>query len=149
MRHTIIFIILSCCCSAAFAKDDLALKSETIEVIQTGRYSHIKNIPPVDQLNPLKVVIKTSIPQSVQTVGGTVEFLLARSGYHLADESVLSDSAVRLLDLSLPEVHRKLGPMTLDKALHTLSGEAFQLIVDPVNRIVSYELSSKLTGVKQ
>src|SRR5690606_5681633 len=119
-------------------------ESKRIEVMQTGRYSYVKNIPPIDQLNPLKVVVKTKVPQSVETVGQTVQFLLARSGYVLADESVLSAETKALLSLQLPEVHRNIGPMTLDQALHTLSGEAFELVVDPVHRKVAYEMSSKL-----
>jgi type IV pili sensor histidine kinase/response regulator len=119
-------------------------EANRVEALQTGRYSYIKNIPPVDQLNPLKVVIKTQIPQSVDTVGETVEFLLARSGYVLADESIMSEEAKSLLSLPLPQVHRKIGPMTLDRALHTLSGSAFELIVDPVHRKITYELSTKL-----
>ena len=119
-------------------------EANRVEALQTGRYSYIKNIPPVDQLNPLKVVIKTKIPQSVDTVGETVKFLLARSGYVLADESIMSAEAKSLLSLPLPQVHRKIGPMTLDRALHTLSGSAFELIVDPVHRKITYELSTKL-----
>ena len=118
-----------------------------IEVMQTGRYSLVKNIPPVDQLNPLKVVIKTRIPQSIKTVGETVDFLLVRSGYSLADQSVLSKEAKILLKHDLPQVHRVIGPMTLDQALHTLSGSAFELVVDPVLRKVAFELSANLGEV--
>jgi type IV pili sensor histidine kinase/response regulator len=119
-------------------------EANRIEALQTGRYSYIKNIPPVDQLNPLKVVIKTTIPQSVDTVGETVKFLLARSGYVLAEESVMSKEAKVLLSLPLPQIHRKIGPMTLDRALQTMSGDAFELVVDPVHRKITYELSTKL-----
>lgn len=124
------------------------LESNQVEVMQTGRYTQVKNIPPVDQLNPLKVVVKTKIPQSVTTVRETVEFLLVRSGYALADNDILSEQAKTLLNHQLPQIHRSIGPMTLDKALHTLSGEAFELVVDPVNRKIAYELSSKLVGVE-
>lgn len=121
--------------------------SVTIEAVQTGRYTHVKNIPPIDQLNPLKVVVRTRIPQSVTTVGESVEFLLVRSGYGLAEASVLSEEAEAMLSLPLPQIHRTLGPMSLDKALQTLSGEAFALVVDPVHRIVAFELSDRLARV--
>lgn len=145
MRLSVLAALL--CCSTVVAAENKAMKlgeAERIEVMQTGRYSYVKNIPPVDQLNPLKVVVTTRIPQSVTTVGETVAFLLARSGYQIADTSVLSDEAKSLLKLPLPQVHRQLGPMTLDKALHTLSGDAFQLVVDPVNRKIAYVLTDKL-----
>lgn len=118
------------------------LTAEKIEVMTTGRYTAVKNIAPMDQLNPLKVVIKTRIPQSVQTVRQAVDFLLVRSGYQIADDVVLSTEAKTLLGHQLPQVHRKIGPMTLDRALRTLAGDAFSLIVDPVNRRVGYELSA-------
>lgn len=146
MKKAAIAVALCCFSTLAAAESnpvDIG-ESNRIEVMQTGRYTYVKNIPPIDQLNPLKVVIKTRIPQSVETVGQTVEFLLARSGYVLADSSVLSDEAQSLLSLPLPQVHRNIGPMTLDKALHTLSGDAFELVVDPVHRKVAYELSTKL-----
>ena len=73
-----------------------------------------------------------------------MKFLLARSGYVLAEDSVLSKEAKALLRLPLPHIHRKIGPMTLDRALHTLSGDAFELVVDPVHRKIAYELSTKL-----
>lgn len=146
MKKTAI-VVAMCCFSTLASAESKPLdigESNRIEVMQTGRYTYVKNIPPVDQLNPLKVVIKTRIPQSVETVGQTVEFLLARSGYVLADKTVLSEEAKTLLSLPLPQVHRNIGPMTLDKALHTLSGDAFELVVDPVHRKVAYELSTKL-----
>lgn len=94
-------------------------------------------------------MVRTNIPQSVNSVGQTVEFLLARSGYVLADAAVLSEEAKVLLNLPLPAIHRKIGPMTLDKALTTLSGEAFELVVDPVHRKVAFELASNLVARNQ
>ena len=143
-------LALLCCLSVSAHAESVIptvqAEREQVERMQTGRYSFIQNIPPVDQLNPLKVVIRTRVPQSINSVGQTVEFLLARSGYVLADASVLSEEAKVLLDLPLPAIHRTIGPMTLDRALNTLSGEAFELIVDPVHRKVAFELSEKLGG---
>ena len=133
---------LSC---SVFAIDKPA--SGISEAEQTGRYSNVKNIAPDDQINPLKVVVQTLIPQSIETVRETIEFLLIRSGYLLADDEVLSAEAKILLSHNLPQVHRALGPMTLDQALHTLSGDAFELVVDPVNRKVAFELSEKIARI--
>ncbi|MCG8612260.1 MAG: pili assembly chaperone [Pseudomonadales bacterium] len=146
MKISILAIAMCCLSVLATAQDKPTDPSEVsrIELMQTGRYTYVKNIPPVDQLNPLKVVIKTRIPQSVETVGQTVEFLLTRSGYELAEDSVLSEEAKILLSLPLPQVHRSIGPMTLDKALHVLSGDVYELVVDPVHRKVAYELATKL-----
>ena len=134
--------------SATAANICLAGTSSTnsVEMIQSGRYTHVRNIPTVDQKNPLKVVVKTRIPQSVRTVRSAIEFLLARSGFTLADEVVLSEEAKILMGLPLPQIHRSLGPITLDEALQTLSGDAYELVVDPIHRRVTFELSSKFYG---
>lgn len=114
------------------------------EKILTGRYSYVVNTPTNEQIDPLKVVIKTKIPQRMSTVGHAVKFLLLRSGYELADTSVMTDSVKKLLAKPLPSVHREIGPLTLDKSLQMLSGKAFVLLVDPVNRKVSYKVASSL-----
>lgn len=138
---------LACAANAIDSSYNGMTEPERIEVMQTGRYSNVKNIASLDQINPLKVVVQTSIPQSATTIRDSVEFLLVRSGYLLADDAVLSAEAKILLSHTLPQVHRMIGPMTLDQALHTLSGDAFELIVDPVNRKVAFELSEKIARV--
>lgn len=121
---------------------------ENTEVVQTGRYSHVRNVPLEDQFNPLKVVVSTTFPSQLQSVGQAMNFLLLRSGYEMANTLVLSDETVELLRLPLPEIHRQIGPVTLDVALRTLAGDAFDLIVDPVHRKIAFELSSKIVRVK-
>lgn len=150
MKKTSLTICMAALCASAIAHDSQeagvksALTKEQIEVMSTGRYTSVKNIAPVDQLNPLKVVIKTKLPQSIATVREAVDFLLVRSGYTMAEDGVLSAEAKTLMALPLPAVHRELGPMTLDRALHTLSGDAFVLVVDPVHRKIGYELAIRV-----
>ena len=148
MKKLIALAILSTFSVYVAAKESGSIKSDevSIEQVQTGRYTHVKNIPPVDQINPLKVVVVTRIPQSAVTVGDSISYLLSRSGFVLADASVMSTETQNLMLLPLPQVQRQIGPMTLDKALKTLGGDSFELVVDPVHRIVNYELSSKFGG---
>ncbi len=117
--------------------------------IQTGRFSTVINQPPAEQLNPLRVTIKTSIPQGVKTVGEAIEYLLVRSGYSLIEPEGMGIDVQQLMELDLPQVHRKLGPITLDIALNTLSGEGYDLIVDPVHRKISFILTSDIQKVIQ
>ena len=116
------------------------------DYVQTGRYSHVVNEPYLSQKNPLKVVVNTRIPTTVENVEQALNFLLMRSGYALADYSVLSPEAKILLGHELPQIHRHLGPMTLDNALQTLAGEAYELVVDPINRKVAFVTSRDLVG---
>jgi len=116
------------------------------EYVQTGRYTNIVNEPMTAQQNPLRVIIDTRLPQEVVTVEDAVHFLLARSGYHLADDRVLTREAQILMNHELPMVQRKIGPMTLDRALGVLGGDAFELVVDPINRKIAYVASRDVIG---
>jgi len=112
---------------------------EPIE-LQTDRYSYISARPAPDQINPLLTVIDVRIPRDILTVEQAAEYLLQRSGYHVNSTEANNASAHVLLVQVIPEVHRHLGPMTLQDALITLGGQAFRLLVDPVNRMVAYDL---------
>lgn len=121
--------------------------AESTEVFQTGRYSYVKNTPTTQQANPLKVIVNTKIPQSIYTVGDSMRFLLLRSGYRLAKDEALSESATSLMNLPLPDVHRHINSLSLEVALETLAGKAFQLSVDEVTRTVAFELTDKARGI--
>lgn len=116
------------------------------ETLQTGRYTQVINAPIQAQADPLKVVVDTTLPNSVRTVEEAVVFLLTRSGYRLANRSVMTRETKTLMGLTLPDVHRKIGPITLDVALALLAGEAFELVVDPINRRVSFVADRILVG---
>ena len=46
----------------------------------------------------------------------------------------------QLLQLSLPEVHRKLGTVSIEEGLKALAGDPWELVIDPVHRMVSFRL---------
>jgi conjugative transfer region protein (TIGR03748 family) len=104
------------------------------------RYSAIVPGSSPEQADPLAVPVHGQFPLSVQTVGRAIKQVLARTGYRLADLAASCPSLSALLDLPLPAVHRTLGPMCLDEALKTLAGPAHTLVIDPVRRLVSFEL---------
>jgi conjugative transfer region protein (TIGR03748 family) len=111
-----------------------------LEPARVGRYSVIVPGPSPEQTDPLAVLVHMEFPRSVQTLGRTIEQVLAQTGYRLADLHASCPSMSALLDLPLPAVHRTLGPMRLDEALKTLAGPAHTLVIDPVHRLVSFEL---------
>jgi len=107
---------------------------------QVGRYSTLPELPTAAQVDLLAATVTVSFPARIYTVGEAVKYLLQRSGYRLADAQVLPHETTDLLALPLPAVHRNLGPVTLVQALETLAGPSFQLINDPVHRLISFEL---------
>ena len=107
--------------------------------IQVGRYSLFAATPTEAQVELLAATMSVRFPERIQTVGDAVRHLLQRSGYRLADVQAIGPDTVGLFTLPLPAVHRTLGPMPLRDALETLAGPAFQLVQDPVHRLVSFD----------
>lgn len=128
MPRSLLFIALGLFACAAHAHD----------TVQTDRYTQVSLAPTPAQQDPLQVVINTRIPQHVTTVGGAIDYLLARSGYRLAAPENRDPKAELLYQLPLPEVHRDLGPIRLESALQLL-GQTFVLVRDPVNRLIAFD----------
>lgn len=109
-------------------------------VIQVGRYSSAKATATHYQKDLLSVVIQTIIPAHVDTVEGAMTFLLMRSGYELAEPKRQGDYVPQLLSKKLPYAHRKIGPITLKDALLLIVGNAYWMKVDPVHRLIAFEI---------
>ena len=128
----------------------LAITTLSIPVIaadlQVGRYSKIQPVASKQQKDPLSVIVDITFPTEVVTVQDAVEYLLRRSGYNLATGRVADPMQPTLLNLTLPQIHRRLGPITLRNGLKTLSGNTWLLVEDPVARLVSFELKQEYRG---
>ena len=106
--------------------------------IQTGRYSMLSVAPTEAQAELLATTVTVQLPAWIQTIGEAVRYLLQRSGYRLVAAESTEPDTLALFALSLPTVHRHLGPMTLRDALETLAGPAFHLVQDPVHRLITF-----------
>ena len=95
------------------------------------------------QSDLLSVVVRVAFSPSITTVGEALDHLLLRSGYAMASLDASDPNLPVLLTRPLPQVHRKLGPVRLKEALEVLAGSAWSLTIDPVNRLVSYELATE------
>ena len=134
---------------SAIASCALIISGNSIasEYTQTNRYTKIENIVSHAQANPLKVIVNTNLPQSVVSVRDAVQFLLSRSGYVLASDSVLPDEAVTMLGLELPAIQRTIEHVTLDKTLAMLAGDAFDLVIDPIHRKIGFKVKSDIKSL--
>ena len=112
----------------------------SLEEYSVGRYSSVSTEPTQAQMDLLAVIIEIRFPHSINTVGRALENMLVNSGFRLAELDVADPNLSILLNSPLPNVHRSLGPVSLRTALNTLSGSSWDLIVDPVHRLVSFEL---------
>ncbi len=120
-----------------------------LDPVRAGRYSAVVAGPAPEQVDPFALPVRTEFPASVLSVGRALEEVLAPSGYRLASLDASCPSLPALLGLPLPAVHRRLGPMRLDEALKTLAGSAHYLVVDPVHRLVSFELRERYGALVQ
>ncbi|VTP17339.1 hypothetical protein PUATCC27989T_05340 [Phytobacter ursingii] len=108
------------------------------EVVRYDRYLLIDTSPSAAQRAPLEQTIDIRIPASLSpTVADAMRYALRQSGYSLCSTT----QANRVLyNQKLPAVHYQQGPMRLSQALQILAGEAWQLEVDSVQRIVCHSL---------
>ncbi len=109
-------------------------------VTQTSRYLTVTNGPKFSQMHLLSQSIQIRFMRNIQTVGDAINYLLRFSGYALVAESERSSALKIMLEKPLPVIDRELAPMSLSHALITLSGWAFYLSEDPVNRVVDFKL---------
>lgn len=111
--------------------------------IRLSRYTTASTAPDAAQVDPLQAVVQIGFPRAtVRTVGDAIAYLLVRTGYRLAHPQEADKRTPAVLDLPLPEVHRRLGPCTVRTALSVLLGKPFVLSTDPVQRLVSYRVEA-------
>lgn len=108
--------------------------------VEIGRYITVVSKPKASQTDLLSQSIQMKFPQSVETVGDAINYMLRLSGYTLVPDNRLSGALKTTLSKSLPAVDRNFGPMTLKEGLITLAGPAFNLVHDPLNRTVDFQL---------
>lgn len=116
-------------------------------LVQTGRYTAVAPVPSEAQQAPLQAIVSVDFPDSVTTVGGAVQHVLADTGYALNDVIHWDAEVFDLFDRPLPEVQRTLGPLTVLVALKTLAGPTFRLVIDPVHRLVGFELDPVVSAL--
>lgn len=130
-------IKLLCCVMLAF----VSTASFSEEITEISRYTTVKNQATRAQINPLLMTVQVKFPQSVQTVGDAMNYLLRYSGYSLVDRNSMDTSVQQMLEQPLPIVDRALGPISLQEGLEVLAGKhVFKLTEDPLHRKLSFDV---------
>lgn len=107
--------------------------------VTIGRYLSVAATPSPAQQHLLAQQVNVKFPASVFSIQDAIQFLLQFSGYRLATAH-RSPGVTAMLAQPLPAVDRHLSPMPLQDALITLAGSVFYLLVDPVHRLISFQL---------
>jgi len=119
-----------------------------IDPLRVGRYSVVAPVPSKAQRDPLKTLVRITFPRATHTIGDALTHLLERSGWRLADPASSDPSLATLLSLPLPETQRRLGPLSLLDAMEVLCSSAYDVVVDPVHRLLSCELKSQYAAIR-
>lgn len=115
---------------------DTSIRADEVRI---GRYSTTSATATTEQFDLFNVIIQTTLPFKIKTIGDGVDYLLLRSGYTMADKSSQGEDVKQLLSKSLPYAHRKLRHITLKNALLVLVGNAYWMKIDPVHRLVAFD----------
>lgn len=120
----------------------LSLAEEISPVIPESRYVSVQVGATPTQRNLLETVLSIHIPESLETIGAALEYVLYPYGLRLLNTEEALPEQTLLLSLALPDPHRTLDPITLIDALNLLGGESFEVTINPVTRTVSYALKN-------
>lgn len=112
-----------------------------------ARYFEVRPLPSVDQLDPLGAVVDLSLPASVRTVGEALALVLGSSGYRLPKGIREQAPLRRLLALPVPAPHRAIRNVRLDQAVAMMVAPAYRPVVDPVHRLIGFELDEAFEGM--
>ncbi|MFZ1493366.1 MAG: hypothetical protein WAU60_08120 [Candidatus Competibacter denitrificans] len=101
---------------------------------------------------PLATDLDQSVYKTIQgrtVLEGLLE-VLNGSGYQLAAQAAADPEIDRLYRQPYPENQRTVGPRALKEVLERLAGPAWLLVIDPLNRLVSFEVRRSFQpGVSQ
>lgn len=112
-----------------------------------GRYLTVTNAPHGNDPYGIDGIVQRQFPDNIQTIGGAVRYTLQGTGYHLLPQSYSTSVVNRLYGYPLPVYLKSIGPMSLRNALLKLSGHTYQLVVDPVHRLITYRLRNNYQGL--
>ena len=129
-----------------FAAADGSFDGATDEV-RVGRYTVIGLGPSPQQEHPLQSLTAKLAFQPGATVGEAMRAVLLPTGYSLAPSGPAGSAMTRLLLMPLPAVQRSLPRMPADVALRMLAGAGFQIVVDPVNRLVAFDPAARFQSL--
>ncbi len=93
----------------------------------------------------LSTIVETTFPAQIATVGSAIDYLLLRSGYRHIPTATVEHA----LQLTLPQVHRSIGPVDTRTALRTLIGSSWELFEDEKTRIIWFQFAGSSPDLEE
>lgn len=142
-RQNPVLVIVCFIAVPAIAITAVADQSETADNSKRTYLSGLRYIqsgPSKEQINPLSVTVNIKFSKHIATVGDAIRYIIARSGYHISHQNRLEKGTRLLFSLPLPQIQRRLEPMSLRQALAVLIGNAYRIEVNPISRAISFKI---------
>ncbi len=121
------------------------------QTVQTDRYTQVRLGPEPGQVAPLDEITRIVLSDKLSTVGEAIEEVLDGTGYRLRHikDSYEKPIDTILMNQPLPELHRRLGPMTVKDALDVLAGDAWHIKVNDLGRELWFVINPHYAKDKQ
>ena len=100
-----------------------------------NRYTLYSYIAEKHEEDLLSTIVETTFPAQIATVGAAIDYILLRSGYR----HVPTAEVEHALQLTLPHVHRSIGPVDTRTAIRTLIGSSWELFEDEKTRVIWFQ----------
>lgn len=130
-------------CSILLLMGVMFVSTLQAQTVKTDRYTRVKIEPSPGQISPLEEVTRIVFGDDVKTVGNAIIEVLDGSGYELRHIKDVYEKPIDsiLMAQTLPELHRRLGPITIHDALEVLAGEAWHLKTNVLGRELWFVLN--------
>ncbi len=135
-KHSLIFaLVISIFCLPTIA--------QTQEPIPATEQIQIVDVKASANVNTLRLKTIMSFPANLRSVQDTSMYLLEPINYKLVYSPLLPDHTKRILARPLIRAFSDGSLKTIEDALLTISGDDTILVVDHVNKLITFELAPK------
>ena len=114
---------------------------------QVGRYLTVPGSLTVEQVSPFQQTFQMILPNSVQTIGAAIRLIISNTGYQLLSRDASDSTIGQLMDKPVPLAMRNIQSSTVKNVLLGFVGEPFQLVIDPVHKIITFKLKDNYQSV--
>lgn len=95
--------------------------------------------------NDLTQIINKRV--QARTIKEGLEIILSGTGWRLANDNALNPQIHSLYSAPWASQWDFVGADTLKNILDTIGGEGWQVVVDPVNRLIGYDVKPQFRGI--
>ena len=115
--------------------------------IQISRYTTQKEEIPSNKIDLLQQNISISFGPSITNIKQALEQLLENTGLRLQNSQNQDEYTQAMLANPLPATQRVIQNASLKQTLLALTGDKFDIVVDPIHRIISFKIKPTVKAI--